>query len=75
MGGGGGTSGKVSYPTFMVNVHNEILQGLTGYMSSDPIPVFVEGWLQKEGLHSAYEGKTPYNPQTMLAGMTESLST
>lgn len=66
MGGGGGTSGKVSYPAFMVAVHNEIMEGLT-----DP----TTGWIYNMAATSPYYNQVPYDPQTMLSGMVESLST
>ena len=65
MGGGGGTSGKVSYPAFMVAAHTEIMDALT-----DP-----GGWYDTYGNVSPYYNQTPYDPQDTLTGMTESLST
>ena len=66
MGGGGGSSGKVSYPAFMKEVHDKIIFALT-----DP----TAGWNYTYGAVSPYAGRTAYDPQEMLGGMTESLTT
>lgn len=65
MGGGGGTSGKVSYPAFMVAAHDKIMHRLT-----DP-----GGWYDTCGSVSPYYNQTPYDPQDRLTWMTDSLST
>ena len=72
MGGGGGTSGKVSYPAFMKAVHDEIMIGLTG--GTFPNGTVTTGWLFDQAATSPYNGKTPYNPTTKLTEMNSNLT-
>ena len=59
MGGGGGSSGKISYPTHMTTSHEQLLNTMEGYVSSVPDP--------------KYWTAVAYDPQTdneaMLANM------
>lgn len=73
MGGGGGTSGKVSYPAFMTAVHSEIIKGLTG--GTLPNGTVTTGWIYDQAATSPYANKTPHDPTTVLNEMTTNLST